>query len=229
MCPPSSIPVHSSTPDPSTFVPPSSTSKSAFELASSLLHPAILNHSIRTYLYASTIAKSRDSIYHTNPAKKDLLFTACIMHDIGTTDTYNGPNRFEVDGADAAVELLGNFGVNEEDRHEVWKAIALHTCDGIVQRMGELSAVVRKAIEIDFGRTEEAETEDLAGLKAKFESEYPRKDIEKILGDAVVEQVIKNPSKAPSASWPGVMYKSHLENPNWRGVNKGFGPVPGVQ
>jgi HD superfamily phosphohydrolase YqeK len=230
MCPLEILPASSSTLNTSAFVPPSATSNAVYDHAYSLLHPAILNHSIRTYLYASALAESRGSIYHTDPSKKDLLFTACIMHDIGTTPTHNGPNRFEVEGADAAVKLLAKLGVSEEGRGEVWKAIALHTCDGIVQRMGELSNIVRKAVEIDFGKTEVEEIENLLALKAQFEELYARIGIEKILGDTVVEQCVRNPNKAcPQASWSGVMYKSHLENPNWRGVNKAFGAVTVAQ
>ena len=50
----------------------------------------------------------------------------------------------------------------------------------------------------------------------------PRLEIEKILGDAVVAQAVKNPGKAPSASWANNLYKSHLENPDWTGVNRAF-------
>ncbi|KAF1955740.1 hypothetical protein CC80DRAFT_414356 [Byssothecium circinans] len=208
--------------DPDSFVPRSETSKATFQLASSLLHPAILNHSIRVYLYARALAASSNSVYYTNPSKQDLLFTACILHDIGTTDTYNGPNRFEVDGADAAVAHLSKFGIDDSDKQEVWNAIALHTSNGVVQRMGELCATVRLAVEIDFGKKSEVTAIDLAGLKTTFEQRYERKEIEKVLGDAVVAQAVKNPEKAPGHTWPGGLYQSHLANPGWRGVNKAF-------
>jgi len=55
-----------------------------------------------------------------------------------------------------------------------------------------------------------------------IEARLPRLNIEKILGDAVVEQAVKNPAKAPPASWPNILYKSHLENPEWTGVNRAF-------
>ena len=42
------------------------------------------------------------------------------------------------------------------------------------------------------------------------------------MGDAVVEQAIKRPEKAPKVSWPRVMYEAHLEEPEWEGVNKAF-------
>ena len=48
-----------------------------------------------------------------------------------------------------------------------------------------------------------------------IEAKLPRLDIEKILGNAVVEQAIDNPGRAPAASWPNKSYKSHLEHPEW--------------
>lgn len=225
MCPPESAAL--SIPDlaheDDSFVPSTPISKAAYKIATSLLHPAILNHSIRVYLYARAIAAAQGSPYHNDPAKHDLLFTSCILHDIGTTDKYNGDQRFEVDGADAAVTLLSQFAVSEEDKKDVWMAIALHTSRQIVQRLGGLCPIVRMAVEIDFGvTTRVSEIPDLVARKVAVETRFQRGDIEKVLGDAVVAQLIANPGKAPSDSWSGVMYQSYLDNPDWKGVNKAF-------
>jgi hypothetical protein len=151
----------------------------------------------------------------------DLLFTACLFHDIGTTDTYDGPLRFEVEGADAAVKHLSQFGVGEQDKHNVWTAIAIHTSPHIAEHIDELSKLVRLAVVTDFGRKTEA-WDVLEPMRKKLEEEFERGGIEKVLGDAVVEQAKTKPGKAPMVSWPGVMYKAHLAEPEWEGVNKGF-------
>jgi HD superfamily phosphohydrolase YqeK len=225
MCPPSSItPTTSSKPIdititcPETPICQSVYMRAFFHFA---LSRPILNHSLRVYFYATALAKHNNSVYFSDPAKHDLLFTACMLHDIGATDAYNGPARFEVEGADAAVEHLSKYGVTEQDKHEVWTAIALHTSPQIAERIGELSKLVRLAVITDFGRKSEA-WDVLAPLKAKLEEDYGRAGIEKVLGDKVVEQAKRNPEKAPMASWPGVMYKSHLAEPEWEGVNRAF-------
>lgn len=64
----------------------------------------------------------------------------------------------------------------------------------------------------------------------RVEALFPRGDIEKVLGDAVVEQVLGRDGegeeaagvKAPAASWPGVLAASARENVGWEGVNKAF-------
>jgi HD superfamily phosphohydrolase YqeK len=210
MCPPSAIPESDSPTKPidtTNVVPETHTSQSAYAHASSLLAPSILNHSIRVYLYATALAKHTSSIYVSDPAKQDLLFTACLFHDIGTTDTYDGPQRFEIEGADAAVKHLSQFDVSKKDKHDVWTAIALHSSPQLAERIGELSKLVRLAVVTDFGQENEAWAV-LEPLRGRLEGDYERAGIEKVLGDAVVGQARRRPEKAPMVSWPGELYRA---------------------
>jgi HD superfamily phosphohydrolase YqeK len=229
MCPPtafghddSNAQQHTSTVlNDTSFVPNTEVSKAAFNLASSLLVPAILNHSVRVYLYAKSLAEQSDSAYSSDTLKHDLLFAACILHDIGTTKDYDGPQRFEVEGADAAAALLRKQGIKEEDAHQVWIAIAIHTSPTIAERINELSRLVREAVIIDFGRGLD-KLGNQEELKTQYEKNLPRLQIEKVLGDAVVEQAVRKPEKAPPASWPNNLYKAFLAERDWDGINKGF-------
>jgi hypothetical protein len=173
------------------------------------------------YLYASALAKHTSSKYFSDPHQHDLLFTASLFHDMGTTTPYDGPSRFEVEGADAAVQHLVQAGVSDADAHHVWTAIACHTSPGIAERIGELAKLVRIAVITDFARESEG-AEVLAPLREELEGRFERGDIEKVLGDAVVEQAKRRPEKAPKVSWPGAMYKAWLEEPGWEGVNRAF-------
>ena len=226
MCPPPQVSSSTSTPSPSSQVysdntPQTPISQAAFKHAAALLAPSILSHSMRVYLYAKALADHTQSVYATDAAKRDLLFTACLFHDIGTTDEYDGPQRFEVEGADAAAKYLSQFDVSAADKHDVWTAIACHTSPQIAERIGELSKLVRLAVITDFGRSNAA-SEVLEPLREALERDFGRAGIEKVLGDAVVEQAKRRPEKAPMVSWPGVMYRAHLAEPEWRGVNKMF-------
>ena len=79
---------------------PTPTSQAAFKQARQHLHPWILNHSIRVYLLAHSLASREQNTTWTSEDRLALLFTACILHDIGTTPTYDGPDwRFEIEGA----------------------------------------------------------------------------------------------------------------------------------
>ena len=226
MCPPTQLPSSTSAPSPSSRVysdntPQTPISQAAFKHAAALLAPSILSHSMRVYLYAKALAEHTQSLYATDAAKRDLLFTACLFHDIGTTDEYDGSQRFEVEGGDAAVKYLSQFDVSDADKHDVWTAIACHTSPHIAERIGELSKLVRLAVITDFGR-KNATSEVLEPLREALERDFGRAEIERVLGDAVVEQAKRRPEKAPMVSWPGVMYRAHLAEPEWNGVNKMF-------
>lgn len=218
-------------------VPADSTSRAAFKHAQQHLHPAVLNHSIRVYLHARSASKLELATWkrldpsgfvsHVVDQPSDfLLFTACIMHDIGTSDAHDGDQRFEVEGADAAAKLLHDMQVSETCIQEVWTAIALHNSAGIAERMGPLTRLVRFGVSCDFGKQS---CQALLGPDkvAEVERTWPRLDIEKVLGDAVVEQVLRHPeekqaAKAPSSTWPGCLVQAKKDDREWDGINKAF-------
>lgn len=198
------------------FVPDSTICISAFDLVRSAVPLSIIHHSLRVYLFAKWLAQKESDL-----ADSDLLFIACICHDLGTSQRHDGPQRFEVEGADAAATFLRNQGRTEAEAHEVWTAIALHTSPGIAERITPLARLVRLGVLIDFRPATRASL-GADTYAESIEAKLPRLEIEKILGDAVVQQAVQNPLKAPAASWPNNLYKSYLENPEWTGVNRAF-------
>jgi len=213
---------------------------SAFQLAHANLPLAILNHSLRVFIYATRLASQhRFSIYDqeepSHPGKHPLLFVACILHDIGCASRFNGTQRFEVEGADAAkAHVLSFYGRGAEvDAHAVWIAIACHASPHIAEKVSPLAYLARVAVLFDFhamgslsgqapggwGGPEEVLGEE---LRREVEELFPRLDPEKVLGDAVVDQARGQRFKAPAASWPGVLLRAAEEEPGWAGVNKAF-------
>ena len=124
----------------------------------------------------------------------------------------------------------------EKDADEVWMAIALHTSPGIAERRGILVRAVREGVRVDVGTTQrtshtasrEAESESerkrvaLATMKDQIEAEFPRLDIEIALADAVVDQALDRPEKAPMPSWPGVLLAARLAGAKSREPNPAF-------
>lgn len=192
------------------------------------LPAAIFNHSLRVYVYTQTLAQRADSPWAA-PDRLPLLFAACLFHDMGCATDNDGPQRFEVCGADAATAFLRGFEVDDADVQEVWVAIALHTSAGIAERITPLARFLRLAVLMDFGELEKSpwvtESESKIGgegCRQRVEEEFPRLSAEKVLGDVVVEQGMRQPTKAPAASWAGAMVRAAKENPGWKGVNEAF-------
>ena len=129
------------------LVPQSPLCAAAFDLVISAALPlSIVHHSFRVYLFAKWLAQKEQSEW----AKNDLLFVACITHDVGTSQNHDGPQRFEVEGADAAAGLVKSQGRSEAEAHQVWTAIAIHTSPGIAERITPLARLVRLGVCIDF-------------------------------------------------------------------------------
>jgi len=171
-------------------------------------HPAVFNHSVRTYLHAGRIAVQRGLGAGTD-YDPELLFYACALHDIGTADAYDGPSRFEVEGADAAAALLTGAGVDASGVDQVWEAIALHTSPQIAERRGPVTMLTRLGVLRDFGDP----ALDRHELRPVIERHYPRLDVERELKSLVVGQALRRPEKAPKSSWPSVLLRSHLGEP----------------
>ncbi len=186
----------------------------ALDFARSHEHAAIFNHSVRTHFHALT-ASTHLGCTDFDP---DELHVAAILHDIGTAPGFDGPQRFEVEGADAAAEFLSNEGHSAAAQRRVWQAIALHTSPGIAERMGTLERLLRFGVVADFG----GPTFATAAEVRELEQRYPRQAIEKVLGDTVVSQAVAEPSKAPASSWPHDLLRAYQADPGYQGVNPAF-------
>lgn len=111
-------------------IPDTRLAQAAADLALSASPETLYNHCIRTYLFAALVFRQTSVRYD-----EELTFVAAALHDLGLVDEFMTPNeRFEVDGADAAVRFLEGWHVPARWSEIVWDAIALHTSVGIVTR-----------------------------------------------------------------------------------------------
>ena len=75
----------------------------------------VANHSIRSYLFATLLAE-HEGLRPAADFDPDLLFFACVLHDLGTSPLASGTQRFEVDGADMAATFLTGNGIDAGGR-----------------------------------------------------------------------------------------------------------------
>jgi HD domain len=84
--------------------------------------PAYLfNHAARTFLFGSLIGKASNLKFDS-----EILYLACILHDLGLTERFAGTLPFEIQGAEAARTFLTENGLPMKQANIVWDGIAMH-------------------------------------------------------------------------------------------------------
>src|ERR1700732_4093377 len=78
----------------------------AIEYARGRYEPYLFNHAIRSWLFAVKIARIRQAV-----VDEEVVAVAALLHDLGLTEAFQGSNRFEVEGADAARAFAKGHGV----------------------------------------------------------------------------------------------------------------------
>ena len=156
----------------------------------------IVNHSIRTFLFARLLAEHEGCL---NDAEYDeeLLFAATVMHDLGLGEHARGQARFEVEGADLAAAVLREHGVAEADVERVWEAIALHSSHGLAERRGLLTYLTYKGVFIDAGRLTGVVAD---GLRKDVLDAYPKPAARGYIADAIIAHANRSSAAAPPGS-----------------------------
>ncbi|MFV2117147.1 HD domain-containing protein [Streptomyces sp. Act-28] len=176
--------------------------------------PAIFNHSLRTYLYGRFLGE-RQGLLPDRDYDDELLFLGCVLHDVGLTPEGNGDHCFHLDGADLASGFLTEQGVSPERAEVVWDAVALHLHREIALRKRPEIALVSAGAGFDLGfdGPYALPTEYTDGVHAAL----PRLHAAAVLHDAVVDQALDKPQKAPPFTLPGelVRQRTHQTWPAW--------------
>ena len=74
-----------------------------------------------------------------------------ILHDIGLTAGVSGPNRFEVNGADAALSFVRGKGLSDRRAQLVWDLIALNSTPSLALHKEPEVMVGTMGIGLDYG------------------------------------------------------------------------------
>jgi hypothetical protein len=108
------------------------------------LRTITVQHCARTYFFAGLLAAKQKV-----KVDLELLFLASILHDLGLTELFMGPERCEVQGADAAGSFLRTHGVATERTSIVSDAIVVHSSGFIAERRQPKIALLSVATGMD--------------------------------------------------------------------------------
>jgi hypothetical protein len=99
----------------------SKVARAATQLSREVSPPYLFNHAVRTFLFGSLIGRKLRQKFD-----KEVFYLACILHDLGLTERFEGELPFEIQGAEAAKAFLEEIAYAKDKIGVVWDGIAMH-------------------------------------------------------------------------------------------------------
>jgi hypothetical protein len=118
----------------------------AIDYAQRLSDPYLFNHAMRSWLFAEVIGRTKGIDYD-----REVVAIGTILHDIGLTAGVSGPNRFEVNGADAVRSFIAGRGLSDRRAQLIWDLVALNSTPSLALHKEPEVAVGTMGIGLDYG------------------------------------------------------------------------------
>ncbi len=161
----------------------------ALELAKKHYEPYQYNHVLRSWLFAVHLAERHAVRYDA-----EVLAVATLLHDIGLVPAFEGTARYEVDGANAARDMLTRAGLDARRAQLLWDAIALHATPSLAQHKEPEVALAAGGIGLDF--TGFGYDKVPADLMGEVLAMFPRLGMKKGFADRFCALVMAKPQTA---------------------------------
>jgi hypothetical protein len=158
----------------------------AVEYAQRLSEPYLFNHAMRSWLFAESIGRTKAIDYD-----REVVAIGTVLHDIGLTAGVSGPNRFEVNGADAARSFLRGKGLSDRRAQLIWDLIALNSTPSLALHKEPEIAVGTMGIGLDYGGFGVQTLP--AGDLERILSAFPRLKMKQRFSDACCRLVTEKP------------------------------------
>ena len=135
------------------------------EHAQHLSEPYLFNHAMRSWLFAEAIGRIKGIDYD-----REVVAIGTILHDIGLTASVLGPNRFEVNGANAALSFIKGNGLSDRRAQLILDLVALNSTPSLALHKEPEVAVGTMGIGLDYGGfgIEALPTADVEGILSAF-------------------------------------------------------------
>jgi hypothetical protein len=118
----------------------------AIEYAREHSEPYLFNHVMRSWLFAVILAQLSESAHDA-----EVLAVTTILHDLGLAKAFDGPLRFEVEGANAARAFARNEGIDDRRSQLIWDGVALNSTPSISLYKETEVALCTAGIALDWG------------------------------------------------------------------------------
>jgi hypothetical protein len=118
----------------------------AIEYAREHSEPYLFNHVMRSWLFAVTLAQLKQTAHDG-----EVLAVATVLHDLGLAQAFNGPLRFEVEGANAARAFARKEGIDDRRAQLIWDGVALNSTPSVGLYKEAEVALCTAGIGLDWG------------------------------------------------------------------------------
>jgi hypothetical protein len=118
----------------------------AMEYARIHSEPYLLNHAVRSWLFAVRLGQLQGL-----PHDPEVVAVGTLLHDLGLTDSFTGPKRFEIEGADAARTFAREQGLDDRRLQLIWDSVALNSTPSIGLYKEAEVALCTAGIGVEFG------------------------------------------------------------------------------
>lgn len=107
-------------------VPDTPLVQQALEYARRECEDYLFNHVVRSWLFAARLGQLRNIDHDA-----EVVAVGTLLHDITLNEHFDGPRRFEVEGADLARAFSRQSGVDERRAQLIWDSVALNSTPSI--------------------------------------------------------------------------------------------------
>ena len=118
----------------------------AIEYAREQSEPYLFNHVMRSWLFAAKLAQLQQTAHDS-----EVLAVATLLHDLGLAQAFDGPLRFEVEGANAARKFARAAGLDDRRCQLIWDGVALNSTPSIALYKEAEVALSTAGIGFDWG------------------------------------------------------------------------------
>ncbi|MGH7565147.1 MAG: hypothetical protein ACREK5_12105 [Gemmatimonadota bacterium] len=158
----------------------------AMEYARTNSEPFLFNHAVRSWLFAVRLGQLQGVSHDA-----EVVAVGSLLHDLGLTDSFTGPRRFEIEGADAAREFAREQGLDDRRVRLIWDSVALNSTPSISLHKETEVALCTAGIVLDFGgpQYDRIPPAEMKSVLAAF----PRLDMKRSFTDSVCRIVKTKP------------------------------------
>ena len=147
--------------------------------------PYLFNHAVRSWLFAVRLAQLQGV-----PHDPEVVAVGTLLHDLGLTNSFTGPKRFEIEGADAARAFAHEQGLDDRRLQLIWDSVALNSTPSIGLYKEPEVALCTAGIGVEFGfQYDRIPPNEMKSILAAF----PRLEMKRRFTDSVCRIVKTRP------------------------------------